>query len=159
MLAAGMCSREIEFAQLRDEIQFFKATAFVSAKIKIGSLPPAEDCKRIETAVGVLGNGDKLAVDAMNGYTSPGRKILRGCFCPTNCAGSRTSVIHWTTKRSRPYRQPMHHQYLQGKQSSRRPMRATSCATRDCVPAMTCSHSIPAHCYGIPPVCEDHRDI
>lgn len=60
-------SADIE--NLRDEMQYFRSLGFTSAKIKIGALALGDDCKRIDTAIDVLGDETALAIDAMNTYT------------------------------------------------------------------------------------------
>ncbi|NKB59749.1 MAG: mandelate racemase [Alphaproteobacteria bacterium] len=59
---------EDDGARLRDEMQMFAANGFTHAKIKIGGKAIAEDVRRIETAMDVLGGGDCLAVDAIYSY-------------------------------------------------------------------------------------------
>ncbi|MCG8562028.1 MAG: mandelate racemase [Hyphomicrobiales bacterium] len=55
--------------RLRDEMQMFVADGFTHAKIKIGGEPIDDDARRIETALEVLGDGARLAVDAIYAYT------------------------------------------------------------------------------------------
>lgn len=57
-----------DLARLRDEAQGFRDLGFTSSKMKVGSRPLAEDCRRIETVMGVMGSGAEVAVDAMNLY-------------------------------------------------------------------------------------------
>ena len=57
-----------DLVRLRDEAQFFSELGFRSVKIKIGSAALADDVRRIETVLSVVGSGDQLAVDAMNTY-------------------------------------------------------------------------------------------
>lgn len=54
---------------LRDEAQQFRALGFDAMKMKIGTLDLATDCRRVETALEVVGTGDHLAVDAMNAFS------------------------------------------------------------------------------------------
>jgi D(-)-tartrate dehydratase len=56
-----------ELGRLCSEAQYFRSLGFTSAKIKIGAVDIASDCKRIEAVIGLFGRGD-LAVDAMNSY-------------------------------------------------------------------------------------------
>ena len=51
-------------AALRDELRTYLDMGFTAVKMKIGGASLAEDCRRIETALGVVGTGDALAVDA-----------------------------------------------------------------------------------------------
>lgn len=57
-------------ARLTDEIRRVVDLGYTRAKIKLGGAPLAEDLKRIEAAADPLGGPGKLAVDAMNAYTS-----------------------------------------------------------------------------------------
>lgn len=61
---------DADLEQLREEMQYFRSIGFTSAKIKVGARPLGDDCKRIATAIDVLGTGGALAIDAMNTYTS-----------------------------------------------------------------------------------------
>jgi len=54
---------------LKDEAQYFTELGFQSVKIKIGSAALADDVRRVETVLAVLGKGELLAVDAMNSYS------------------------------------------------------------------------------------------
>ncbi len=54
--------------RLEDELRAFLDFGYMRAKIKIGSLPLDQDVRRVEFALGVLGSGECLAVDAMNLY-------------------------------------------------------------------------------------------
>jgi D(-)-tartrate dehydratase len=58
-----------ELACLRDEAKRFRDAGFRAMKMKVGTHDLAFDCRRIETALEVLGIGDNLAVDAMNAYS------------------------------------------------------------------------------------------
>jgi D(-)-tartrate dehydratase len=49
---------------LVDELKSYMDQGYTAAKIKIGAAPLADDMARIEAAIGVLGSGDRLAVDA-----------------------------------------------------------------------------------------------
>lgn len=48
---------------LSDEIRRYRDLGYSRVKIKIGGAPLAEDCKRIEAALAILGKGESLAVD------------------------------------------------------------------------------------------------
>jgi D(-)-tartrate dehydratase len=61
-----------DLSRLRDEMQHFRGLGFTTAKMKIGTHTIAEDTKRIETVLDVLGDGRSLAVDAMNAYSPSG---------------------------------------------------------------------------------------
>lgn len=49
---------------LADELAGYLDQGFRAAKMKIGGASPAEDLTRVETAIGVMGGADSLAVDA-----------------------------------------------------------------------------------------------
>jgi len=53
-----------ESAGLKEELSSYRDKGFNAFKIKIGGAPLAEDLGRIETALGVTGSGERLAVDA-----------------------------------------------------------------------------------------------
>jgi L-alanine-DL-glutamate epimerase-like enolase superfamily enzyme len=53
-----------DIAALQDEIRHYRDLGYACVKIKIGGVPLAEDLKRIEAVLGVVGSGDNLAVDA-----------------------------------------------------------------------------------------------
>jgi L-alanine-DL-glutamate epimerase-like enolase superfamily enzyme len=64
-----------DMVRLREEMEEFLAVGFTHAKIKVGAKSIAEDVKRIEVARDVLGEGTRLAVDAIYSYT--GTDVLR----------------------------------------------------------------------------------
>ena len=49
---------------LQDEIRHYRGLGYACVKIKIGGVPLAEDLRRIEAALAVVGDGSSLAVDA-----------------------------------------------------------------------------------------------
>jgi D(-)-tartrate dehydratase len=51
-------------ADLQNEMRRHLASGYTMVKMKIGGLPLAEDCRRIEAALKVLGSEHRLAVDA-----------------------------------------------------------------------------------------------
>jgi L-alanine-DL-glutamate epimerase-like enolase superfamily enzyme len=51
-------------AGLQDEIKFYRDAGYRTVKIKIGGVPLAEDLKRIEAVLKIVGRGEDLAVDA-----------------------------------------------------------------------------------------------
>ncbi len=54
---------------LKDEMQGYRDTGYTLMKMKIGGAPLKEDLERIETSLGVAGNGGNLAVDANAGLS------------------------------------------------------------------------------------------
>jgi D(-)-tartrate dehydratase len=51
-------------AALQDEIRHYRDLGYAAVKIKIGGAPLAEDLRRIEAVLAIVGAGDNLAVDA-----------------------------------------------------------------------------------------------
>jgi L-alanine-DL-glutamate epimerase-like enolase superfamily enzyme len=51
-------------ADLRGEMQRYREAGYTMVKMKVGGLPLAQDCRRIETILSVMGDGSHLAVDA-----------------------------------------------------------------------------------------------
>jgi L-alanine-DL-glutamate epimerase-like enolase superfamily enzyme len=51
-------------ADLKDEMRRHLAAGYTMVKMKVGGVPVAEDCRRIEAVLEVLGNENRLAVDA-----------------------------------------------------------------------------------------------
>jgi L-alanine-DL-glutamate epimerase-like enolase superfamily enzyme len=51
-------------ADLQDEMRRHLASGYTMVKMKVGGLPLAEDCRRIEAVLKVLGHEHRLAVDA-----------------------------------------------------------------------------------------------
>jgi L-alanine-DL-glutamate epimerase-like enolase superfamily enzyme len=49
---------------LQDEMRRHLAAGYTMVKMKVGGLPVAEDCRRVEAVLKVLGNEHRLAVDA-----------------------------------------------------------------------------------------------
>lgn len=66
--AGGYVYPHDDLRRLDEELRTFLQLGYTHAKIKIGALPLSEDRRRIETALGILGGGQRLAVDAMNAY-------------------------------------------------------------------------------------------
>ena len=54
---------------LKDEMQGYRDAGYTLMKMKIGGAPLKEDLERIETSLGVAGNGGNLAVDANAGLS------------------------------------------------------------------------------------------
>lgn len=62
--AGGYYRPDGSIQSLQDEIKHYMDLGYTAAKIKIGGASLAEDMKRIEAVITVLGSADKLAVDA-----------------------------------------------------------------------------------------------
>jgi len=65
--AGGYPYPEQDIERLADEVRAVLDLGFTHFKMKVGSLPIAQDLKRIETVLRLI-KGDRLAVDAMNTY-------------------------------------------------------------------------------------------
>jgi L-alanine-DL-glutamate epimerase-like enolase superfamily enzyme len=53
---------------LQDEIRRRLDEGYTTMKIKVGGAPVADDCKRVEAALEVVGQGERLAVDANGAF-------------------------------------------------------------------------------------------
>jgi L-alanine-DL-glutamate epimerase-like enolase superfamily enzyme len=53
---------------LQDEIRRRLDEGYTTMKIKVGGVPVRDDCERVEAALGVLGAGQRLAVDANGAF-------------------------------------------------------------------------------------------
>lgn len=62
--AGGYYRPDAGIQGLKDEIRHYRDQGYTAAKIKIGGASLAEDMRRIEAVISVLGGADKLAVDA-----------------------------------------------------------------------------------------------
>ena len=62
--AGGYYYPEKGIGQLQDELRGYLDLGYTSVKMKIGGAPLAEDLRRIEAALEVVGDGERLAVDA-----------------------------------------------------------------------------------------------
>src|SRR5258708_26335584 len=58
-------------ADLQDEMRRHLDAGYTMVKMKVGGLPLAEDCRRIEAVLEVLGSEAKLAVDANGKFDRP----------------------------------------------------------------------------------------
>ena len=56
---------------LQDEIRHYRDLGYSCVKIKIGGVPLAEDLKRIEAVLKIVGAGDRLAVDVNGKFDLP----------------------------------------------------------------------------------------
>lgn len=60
---------------VRAEIEFNQSLGFRDHKIKVGGMTPEADAKRVAAAIEVINGQGRLAVDANNGYSTPGEAI------------------------------------------------------------------------------------
>jgi D(-)-tartrate dehydratase len=58
-------------AKLKAEMQSYLDRGYSVVKMKIGGASLAEDCRRIEAVLGMLGNGERLCVDANGRFDPP----------------------------------------------------------------------------------------
>jgi D(-)-tartrate dehydratase len=58
-------------AKLKAEMQSYLDRGYSVLKMKIGGASLAEDCRRIEAVLGMLGNGERLCVDANGRFDPP----------------------------------------------------------------------------------------
>lgn len=65
----GYYDAEKGLAGLREEMQGYRDAGYTLMKMKVGAAPLTEDLERIETVLGVVGDGGYLAVDANAGLS------------------------------------------------------------------------------------------
>lgn len=69
--AGGYYQPGKDLATLQDEMRGYLAMGYATVKMKIGGAPLAEDLKRIEAVLEVVGEGQNLAVDANGRFDLP----------------------------------------------------------------------------------------
>jgi L-alanine-DL-glutamate epimerase-like enolase superfamily enzyme len=69
--AGGYYYPEDSLGRLKDEMKSYGDMGYTSFKMKIGGAPLAEDMKRIEAALSVVGDPNALAVDANGRFDTP----------------------------------------------------------------------------------------
>lgn len=69
--AGGYYYPEDSLGRLKDEMKAYGDMGYTSFKMKIGGAPLAEDMKRIEAALAVVGDPNVLAVDANGRFDTP----------------------------------------------------------------------------------------
>ena len=69
--AGGYYRPDGDLQPLVDEMRSYLARGYTAVKMKIGGASLAEDQRRIEAALGALGPGDRLAVDANGRFALP----------------------------------------------------------------------------------------
>jgi L-alanine-DL-glutamate epimerase-like enolase superfamily enzyme len=69
--AGGYYYPEDSLGRLKDEMKAYGDMGYTSFKMKIGGAPLAEDMKRIEAALSVVGDPNVLAVDANGRFDTP----------------------------------------------------------------------------------------
>ena len=76
---------------LQDEMQHYLDLGYSCVKMKIGGVPLADDLKRIEAVLKIVGAGERLAVDVNGRFDLHDRARLRQARSrPTACAGTRS---------------------------------------------------------------------
>ena len=87
---------------LQDEMKHYLDLGYSCVKMKIGGVPLADDIKRIEAVLKIVGAGDRLAVD-VNGTLRPRRRRSPSArrSRPMACAGTRSRSIRSTIWRMR----------------------------------------------------------
>jgi L-alanine-DL-glutamate epimerase-like enolase superfamily enzyme len=70
-VGGGWYRRGETLADVKDEMRRHLAAGYTMVKIKVGGLPLAEDCRRIEAALSALGGEGRLAVDANGKFDRP----------------------------------------------------------------------------------------
>ncbi len=69
--AGGYYQPGKDLAALQDEMRGYLAMGYATVKMKIGGAPLAEDLKRVEAVLEVVGEGQNLAVDANGRFDLP----------------------------------------------------------------------------------------
>ncbi len=69
--AGGYYYPEDSLGRLKDEMKAYGDMGYTSFKMKIGGAPLADDMKRIEAALSVVGDANALAVDANGRFDTP----------------------------------------------------------------------------------------
>ena len=82
----GYYDAEKGLAGLRDEMQGYRDGGYTLMKMKIGAAPLADDLERIETVLGVAGDGANLAVDANAGLSPEAALEYAKAMAPYNLA-------------------------------------------------------------------------
>lgn len=62
--AGGYYYPDDEYRRLKDEMRGYLDQGYIETKMKIGGVPLNEDLRRVEAALSVVGDGERLAVDA-----------------------------------------------------------------------------------------------
>lgn len=63
-VGGGWYQPQDDLAQLQDELHRHLASGYTSVKIKTGGLSLDEDCRRLDAALAIIGDSQRLAVDA-----------------------------------------------------------------------------------------------
>jgi D(-)-tartrate dehydratase len=75
-----------DLAELGAELKHARALGYTRMKIKIGGAPLADDRRRIETALGILGGGKALAVDCNASLSREAAQALLAALAPYDLA-------------------------------------------------------------------------
>ncbi len=71
-----------DLTHLADEMKAFLDQGYLQLKIKIGTVPQAQDLQRIETVLKLLPSPDRLAIDAMNAYGHEDARRMAAVLAP-----------------------------------------------------------------------------
>lgn len=132
-----------DLARLEEELRRFVDLGYTHAKIKIGAAGLDRDLRRIDTALRVLGDASRLAVDAMNRYDAGAPSTQRKPWRRWGCGGSRTSAIPTTFPPRPRWRLSTRGPSLLARPCSLWPRRACSMPTAACGGSVTCCCSTP----------------
>ncbi len=81
-VGGGWYSPDKGVAELRDEVKKYLDMGYRTVKIKVGGLSVAEDLKRVDAALAVLGSPDRLAVDANSALSPQARPEIAAALKP-----------------------------------------------------------------------------
>ena len=86
-------------------MKHYLGLGYSCVKMKVGGVPLAEDLKRIEAVLKIVGAGERLAVDVNGKFDLTDRdRVRQGDRRATACAGTRSRSIRSTIWRMRPSR-------------------------------------------------------
>ncbi|HXM69588.1 MAG TPA: enolase C-terminal domain-like protein, partial [Thermoanaerobaculia bacterium] len=80
--SGGYLYPQDDLRQLEDEIRALLGQGYTHVKIKIGSVPLAQDLRRVEAASALLPYPEHLAVDAMNAYDAQASLVAAKALAP-----------------------------------------------------------------------------
>ena len=81
-----------DLSSLQDEMRGYLDRGYTTVKMKIGGASIAEDLKRIEAVLAIVGEGRNLAVDANGRFGLDTALAYAGALSPMACSGTRRPV-------------------------------------------------------------------
>ena len=96
--AGGYYQPDKGLSALQDEMRGYLDLGYTVVKMKIGGAPLAEDMRRIEAVLAIVGDGQSLAVDANGRFDLATRSLTRTRSRHTICAGTKRRATHSITR-------------------------------------------------------------